>query len=637
MDSSGQATGEQDKRVPQDADHEPVSRPNPDTSGLWWERWSAPLPLEWIDPSLLLLRWGIILILGVPSLFGPFQGVALLPPLVALLAMVIYNAPISYFVWRWRPLAHGRGVWLLINDALQFALIVFLTGGYRSFYTLLFLLVMIEVGLSLRPRSALALVISMDALQLGVSVIGQDSFRAPDAAYIVVNKFIVLLIFGVVIVLLGELVRREERAWRQATRRAAQVTELNQLLMHLGESVPDLDLILNTILNSALSLPSVTFGLVLLPGEAGNNTWRVAASNTERHPVDKYLTESLPPANTQQPQPAPHEAAPTTFSFVADDGADQLVGLFLRAPDGETVGALVVGRPPGQPWLWSEEDEFFLHALAIEAGLALRNARLFAHEQEHIAHLQHFQASQTTFFSAIAHELKTPLTVLKMLGPSLRTLSALPETTQGEILDTVDHNLARLEVLIRDMLDSARLEAGAVSLHCQATPLDHLVERTLEDLAPLLTRQEQRASLYLEPGLPPVWADPRRVEQILSNLVVNAAKFSSPGSDILVELTRQSEVVQVCVGDWGPGVPLAERQRIFDRFYTTIGNQALSGAGLGLFIGRELVHLHGGRIWVEDNDGGGSRFCFTLPIVRPATEGELEASHAKSKPQNPGD
>ena len=601
------------------------------SSELEWGQWTAPLPLERIDRDLVLLRLGMILVLGIPSLFGPFRTQALLPPVVAFLAILLYNALVSYLVWLRRPLAQGRATWLLVNDTVQFTLIVLFTGGYHSFYSLLFLLVMLEIGLTLRPRWALALVISLDALQLVASVIGQGRLQGSRAPYIVVSEFLVLLIAGAVFVLLGELVRREEEARRRVTRRAAQVTELNRLLMQLGENVPNLDRLLHTVLDGALSLPGVTFGLVLLPVEGEENTWEVVASNSERHPVGKHLTGSILPQGTSLPGvTSPGEAA-TMPPFVVDDDVDQLVGLYLSAPDGEGVGALVVGRSPGKPWVWNEEDKLFLHALAIEAGLALRNARLFAHEQEHIRHLQRFQASRTAFFSAIAHELKTPLTVLKMLAPSLRDLPSLPPETRQEILDTMDQSLARLEDLIRDMLESARLEAGAVELHRQPVHLERLVERTLKELAPLLARKNQEARMQAEPELPPVWADPRRVEQILSNLVGNAAKFSPPASEILVELAHHDQVVQVCVADRGPGVPAQERQRIFDRFYTTTENQTLSGVGLGLFICRELVHLHGGSIWVEDREGGGSCFCFTLPVhAPPDTKGEPDGNPPQS-------
>jgi signal transduction histidine kinase len=137
----------------------------------------------------------------------------------------------------------------------------------------------------------------------------------------------------------------------------------------------------------------------------------------------------------------------------------------------------------------------------------------------------------------------------------------------------------------------------------------------LETLSPLLQRKQQQIKVWAGSNLPLVWADGKRVEQILSNLVNNAVKFAPPGSVIEVELDQIDEYIQISVADTGPGVPPDEQEHIFDKFYSANKDKALAGAGLGLFICRELIRLHGGQIWVEDRPNGGSRFCFTLPIT----------------------
>jgi signal transduction histidine kinase len=218
--------------------------------------------------------------------------------------------------------------------------------------------------------------------------------------------------------------------------------------------------------------------------------------------------------------------------------------------------------------------------------------------------------------------------VLKTLVPSLQRLPEVPAGMQAEILETIEQNLGRLELLITDLLESTRLEADAVALHLRPVNLAGRAQRVLDGLTPLLERKRQRVVLRAADGLPPVWADGRRVEQILSNLVHNASKFAPPGSDIEIELSPEDGAMQICVADAGPGVPPGERERIFDKFYIAVKDKALAGAGLGLFICRELVRLHGGRIWVEDRPGGGSRFCFTLPL---ASE---ETAYEESYPQN---
>jgi two-component system sensor histidine kinase KdpD len=286
---------------------------------------------------------------------------------------------------------------------------------------------------------------------------------------------------------------------------------------------------------------------------------------------------------------------------------------------GAMMGAIILGRQTAPPL--SDDEQLFLRSLALEAGLALRNAQLYTREQEQVARLRRFEALQTTFFSATAHELKTPLTVLKTLAPTLCPLPHLPLQTQTEISQTFTQNLERLELLVADMLESVRLEAGTVALHPRSLDLAGRTRRVLERLAPLLERKQQRLELQAPADLPPVQADGKRIEQILSNLIDNAAKFAPPDSLIEVSLSQQAGRVQVVVADAGPGVPPQEREPIFDKFYSA-ADKALAGVGLGLFICRELVRLHGGCIWVEERPGGGSRFCFTLPLTAEETPDE---------------
>jgi two-component system sensor histidine kinase KdpD len=366
-------------------------------------------------------------------------------------------------------------------------------------------------------------------------------------------------------------------------------------------------------------LSSLAFSLALLPG-SNKSCWQVAASTTTRHPVGKQITE---PKWEQIDRPIFYAGAGQSLAlpeFIVDDNVDQLVCARLSTPGGDTLGMIVVGRQTDHPM--SDDEQAFLRTLAVEAGLALRNAQLYAREQEQVARLRRFEELQSIFFSAIGHELKTPLTVLKTLAPSLRQLPELPVDTQAEITETIEQNLARLELLINDLLESSRLEAEAVALHTRSINLVNRVQRVLDSWAPLLDRKRQQVSLKAESDLPMVQAEGRRVEQILSNLMNNAAKFAPPDSTIEVELGSVDDVVQVCVVDAGPGVPPEEQARVFDKFYIAAKDKALAGAGLGLFICRELVRLHGGRIWIEDRPGGGSRFCFTLPRADKVTSDE---------------
>jgi len=109
--------------------------------------------------------------------------------------------------------------------------------------------------------------------------------------------------------------------------------------------------------------------------------------------------------------------------------------------------------------------------------------------------------------------------------------------------------------------------------------------------------------------------DRRRIEQVLTNILDNAFRFTPKGGRIDIYLTEPAAGVQVCIQDSGPGIPSRDLPRVFDRFYVVDDGRGLSGVGLGLFIAQQMIELHGGRIWAESQPGRGSQFCFTLPAA----------------------
>ena len=557
---------------------------------------------------LVFIRWAVIIAGGVMESFDGFGGSTLALPTAVWLALVAYNLPISFYAWRHQPLANGRGKWLLWADLTQATLAVVLTGGYRSFYFILFLLAMTELALVYPWQAALSAALAISGLEVAAMMLGESPASEPFGAYLVAGKFILSVLVSGVVTVFGELLRREEAARAEAARSTAQIAALNKVLLQLSESSLSLDRTLAAILQGTHLLSDVAMSLVLLP-EAQQDIWRVAACDSVGHCIGEHIHGLEVDKLTS---PIFTALAPHSFPiFAVMDGLAQIAGSPLRTPAGEVAGILMVGWKSAHTLC--DDERAFLQALAQEAGMALRNAHLYAQEQEHVTRLKRFEKLQSTFFSAIGHELKTPLTVLKMLVPSLSQWADLPAGTQMEVIDTIAHNLDRLEILIADWLDSARLDAGVIELYRQPVDMRRLSQHVIDELSPLTARKQQLTHLQADTDLPQIQGDRRRLEQVLSNLLGNASKFAPPKSVIDVLLKRKEDAVQICVEDTGSGVPLSERERIFDKFYTTVENQALAGAGLGLFVCRELVQLHGGRIWVEDRPGGGSRFCFVIP------------------------
>ena len=565
-------------------------------------------PIAVTDRLLVLARWAIIIASGMMSRFDGFGGGTFALPTAVWLAAAAYNLPISFYVWRRQPLMNGRGKWLLWADLAQAALTVALTGGYRSFYFVLFLLTLTELALAYPWRFALTAMFGISGVEIVAMTLGEFPAGEPFAIYLVVGKFTLTLLVGGLVIILGELMRREESARQDAARSARQGAALNSVLIQLGESALNLESTLAATLEGVRLLCNAAFGLILLP-DSLEGAWQVAACDSKRNCVGERVSGLT---REQLSQPSFALAAPKSLlPFVATGRLDQAIGIPLRAPHGLSVGVLIAGW--GGPHASNDDELALLQPLAHTAAMALRNARLYAQEQEHVTRLKRFEQVQSTFFSATGHELKTPLTVLKMLVPSLSQWTDLPASTQVEIADTFAQNLSRMETLIADWLESARLEAGAVTLHRQPLNLVRLSQHVIDELSPLAAYKQQEITLQADANLPSVQGDRRRLEQVLSNLLGNATKFSPPNSEIGVRLQQKQDSVQVCVEDTGAGVPPSERERIFDKFYTATENQSLAGAGLGLFVCREFVELHGGRIWLEDRPGGGSCFCFMLP------------------------
>lgn len=238
-----------------------------------------------------------------------------------------------------------------------------------------------------------------------------------------------------------------------------------------------------------------------------------------------------------------------------------------------------------------------------------------------VTRAQALEQMQNQLLATVSHELRTPLASIKGFATTLlRQDVRWDEATQREFLRIIEEESDRLEELIDNLLDMSQVEAGALRIHPEPLRLRRVVREAVE--------QAQRRTeahwfvLDLPEELPRVWADPRRIRQVLSNLLENAVKYSPDGGEISVRCEVDAENVIVSIADHGVGIPQSMRERIFDPFFQVDGSSTrqLGGSGLGLAIVKGIVEAHYGTIWVESGTMEGSVFRFTLPIV---TEGDL--------------
>jgi signal transduction histidine kinase len=313
--------------------------------------------------------------------------------------------------------------------------------------------------------------------------------------------------------------------------------------------------------------------------------------------------------------------------------------------EGRFVGKISIANKPGG---LSENDVRLVTVFAAQVAVVIQNARLYRRIQESAAQLEakvHARTAEleatyrelaasharlreldqlkSDFLGNVSHELRTPLAAVKGYVDNLLDGVAGPLTDKPRhYLARVRDNADRLGRMVSDLLDLTRIEAGKIELLPQALSLADVVSDTVDGLRHIAAGRRVRVATELPP-CPTVWADPDKVHQVVANLLVNAIKFSPPGGEVVLTTgTDTGGQVRLVVADGGPGIPPAERERVFDKFYQVgrVEGERLPGTGLGLTIARHLVELHGGRIWVEDTAGGGAAFVVLLPTAARTVE-----------------
>lgn len=231
------------------------------------------------------------------------------------------------------------------------------------------------------------------------------------------------------------------------------------------------------------------------------------------------------------------------------------------------------------------------------------------------AELQQLDRMRSEFVSLVSHQLRAPLTNMRGAVEHIGANCDNMNTTCVRMLGILTQQSERLEGLVRDVLNAARIESGDLRLHPEPMSVLPVVRQVAEQMR---ARTEGRGIRMSEtPGLPLVYGDRDRVAEVLVNLLDNADKYSSPGKDITIEVRADEVEVVVTVRDHGNGLPENDLERVFEKFYRTDSSdsQVAYGYGLGLYVCRLLVEAQGGRIWAENHHQGGAIFSFALPVA----------------------
>ncbi len=222
---------------------------------------------------------------------------------------------------------------------------------------------------------------------------------------------------------------------------------------------------------------------------------------------------------------------------------------------------------------------------------------------------------RSRFVSSVSHELKTPLTAIRMFAETLRLRATKPET-QAEYLDTIVNESERLTRLLNNVLDFTKIERGTKTYRREPHNLAEIVESSVRAIRYPLEQRRFELRVDVNDGIPPVNVDRDAIEQAILNLLTNAMKYSGDSHDIELRLHSQDSEAVIDVADRGVGIEPAERARIFEQFYRVRApeNQNIPGTGLGLTLVNHIAKAHGGRVVVESEPGVGSTFSIHLPL-----------------------
>ncbi len=434
------------------------------------------------------------------------------------------------------------------------------------------------------------------------------------------EEWVALLLFLATAVITGQMAAGQRRRAQEARAREREAVVLYDAvrLMNDGNSESTLHAVAE-LLRRELGLAGV---VVEIRAGKGNAPTRAASGTPEAlRLVDssasrssRALGQASPPGDGRSgpvgrwvrivpPQPPGQ-------SRLTPSGLLHVVPIERR---GARIGTIALVREPGSP-AFREPDNRLLLAVAAQLGLAVERDRL-RQEATEAEILRRTDELKSALLNAVSHDLRTPLASIIASAGSLRQRDVeWTEQDQQEFAEAIELEARRLNRIVGNLLDLSRIEAGSLRPAWDWYDVGALVDDVLGRLRP--STSGHPVSVTIPDDLPPVRLDYVEIDQVLSNLVENATKYTPAGGEISIVVRRTDGEVEISVEDQGPGIPPALLSRVFDPFYRIEGDgHRPRGTGLGLAVAKGLVEAHGGRMWAENRPTGGARFVFTLPLA----------------------
>ncbi len=436
------------------------------------------------------------------------------------------------------------------------------------------------------------------------------------------GDWLTLLFFLVIAALTGRLAAgartRAEEA-RRRERATAVLYDLSTALIAEGD--------LATILPRIAQRVADTFALdachILLPGAERLNVvaafgpWADKDARGTQAIVQKVLQDGNA-TRVYEPARRLDHSYPFARAVRRPPGASWTVLYLPLTVTGTVVGVMRVARSRGgEPF--GEEAERLLTTFAHQAALAIDKVHL-AERARHAAALEEADKVKTALLSSVSHDLRSPLAAIKtavtgLLNPG----EELHAEGRAELLVAIDEETDLLTRLVADLLDLSRIQGGALRPRKEWVDIAEIVATVTDRLAPRLP--DHPIAVTVPSDLPLLPLDFARIDQVLSNLIENGAAYSPAGSPIAITVRREYDGVTVRVRDQGPGIPMAEREHIFEPFYRLPAAERIRpGSGLGLAISRGIISAHGGWVRAEVAEAPGASMVFWLPAALPVED-----------------
>lgn len=287
-----------------------------------------------------------------------------------------------------------------------------------------------------------------------------------------------------------------------------------------------------------------------------------------------------------------------------------MLGSVMMVPikiNNETIGVIsfIVAESGNH---YTKSDLAIAEELSVRAGLAIENARLYTEAQRAVN-------VRDEFISLASHELKTPITSLKIYAQTLsKQFEKRGDLLSQQYFKKMDEQTDRLALLVNDLLNVSKIQHGKLEYNWEDVDLNEIVKDTVEVLQGITIKHKIIVKGKLKKT---VRADPYRIYQVITNLVTNAIKYSPDADKVILHLSSNNKFVKVIVQDFGIGIRIDQHKKIFNQFYRAIdpNERQFPGLGMGLFISNEIIERHGGKMNVISSKGKGSQFSFTLPKI----------------------